>query len=67
MAESTDGGGTTVVDHNKKAVLGFFEAVSERRLVDLHRFMTDDVVDHNRISMARPTSREPRPRACAGS
>lgn len=36
-------------DDNKKAVLGFFDAVSGRRLEDLPRFMTADVVDHNKI------------------
>lgn len=35
-------------DH-KKTVQGFFEAVSERRLEDLPRFMAADVVDHNKI------------------
>ncbi|MFJ4667420.1 ester cyclase [Kitasatospora purpeofusca] len=38
-----------MVDHNKKVVLGFFEAVSERRLADLPRFMAPNVVDHNKI------------------
>ncbi|MGK5732233.1 ester cyclase [Streptomyces sp. URMC 124] len=36
-------------DANKKAVLGFFEAVSDRRVEDLPRFMAHDVVDHNKI------------------
>lgn len=35
-------------DH-KKTVRGFFEAVSERRLEDLPRFMAAGVVDHNKI------------------
>ncbi|MEJ8652285.1 ester cyclase [Streptomyces sp. MS1.AVA.3] len=39
----------TVVDDNKKAVLGFFEAVSDRRLEDLPRFVAHDVVDHNKM------------------
>ncbi|MGI5512114.1 hypothetical protein [Streptomyces sp. CA-106131] len=38
-----------MVDENKKVVLSFFEAVSERRLEDLPRFMARDVVDHNKI------------------
>jgi len=42
-------GATAMVDDNKKAVLGFFEAVSERRLDDLPRFIAADVVDHNKI------------------
>ncbi|MEU0402717.1 ester cyclase [Streptomyces sp. NPDC006197] len=36
-------------DQNKKVVLGFFEAVSDRRLEDLPQFMAHDVVDHNKI------------------
>ncbi|MGI5139419.1 hypothetical protein [Streptomyces sp. CA-106110] len=42
-------GAVTMVDENKKVVLSFFEAVSERRLEDLPRFMARDVVDHNKI------------------
>ncbi|MFI9102297.1 ester cyclase [Streptomyces fildesensis] len=38
-----------MVEHNKKVVLGFFEAVSDRRLADLPLFMAHDVVDHNKI------------------
>ncbi|GLX17429.1 ester cyclase [Streptomyces lavendulae] len=38
-----------VRQHNKQAVLGFFQAVSERRTEDLGRFMAPDVVDHNQI------------------
>ncbi|MFC0844324.1 ester cyclase [Streptomyces noboritoensis] len=38
-----------MVDDNKKVVRGFFEAVSDRRLEDLPRFMAHDVVDHNKI------------------
>ncbi|MFF7730947.1 ester cyclase [Streptomyces sp. NPDC008001] len=38
-----------MVDENKKTILGFFEAVSDRRLEDLPRFMAHDVVDHNKI------------------
>ncbi|MGW4892319.1 ester cyclase [Kitasatospora sp. NPDC004240] len=38
-----------MVDENKKTVLGFFEAVSERRPEDLPRFLAEDVVDHNKI------------------
>ncbi|MBT2457994.1 ester cyclase [Streptomyces sp. ISL-86] len=37
------------MDDNKRAVLGFFEAVSDRRLEDLPRFVAADVVDHNKI------------------
>jgi predicted ester cyclase len=36
-------------DENKKAVQGFFEAVSENRLEDLPQFMAAGVVDHNKI------------------
>nr|WP_275898565.1 ester cyclase [Streptomyces olivoreticuli] len=50
MADNrSDGGAATVVDHNKQVVLGFFEAVSDRRLMDLPEFMAHDVVDHNKI------------------
>ncbi|GAA0595745.1 ester cyclase [Streptomyces crystallinus] len=38
-----------MVDDNKQAVRGFFEAVSDRRPADLPRFMAHDVVDHNKI------------------
>ncbi|GGX89907.1 ester cyclase [Streptomyces hiroshimensis] len=38
-----------MVDENKKTILGFFEAVSDRRLEDLPRYMAQDVVDHNKI------------------
>ncbi|WP_327279790.1 MULTISPECIES: ester cyclase [unclassified Streptomyces] len=42
--------GTSIsVEDNKQAVLGFFEAVSERRPQDLVKFMAGDVVDHNQI------------------
>jgi predicted ester cyclase len=34
---------------NKATVLGFFDAVNERRLADLPRYMAHDVVDHNKI------------------
>src|SRR5690242_17081343 len=40
---------STRVDGNKKVVRGFFEAVSERRVDDLARFLAPDVVDHNKI------------------
>ncbi|WP_330297978.1 ester cyclase [Streptomyces sp. NBC_00503] len=39
----------TLVSANKRAVEGFFEAVSERRIDDLPKFMADDVIDHNKI------------------
>ncbi|TDU89716.1 ketosteroid isomerase-like protein [Kribbella voronezhensis] len=38
-----------MIDDNKKAVLGFFEAVSDRRVEDLPQFLAQDVVDHNKI------------------
>ncbi|MGI5531266.1 ester cyclase [Streptomyces syringium] len=38
-----------MLDENKKSVLGFFEAVGNRRVEDLPRFMAADVVDHNKI------------------
>ncbi|MDL4776377.1 MULTISPECIES: ester cyclase [Thermomonosporaceae] len=38
-----------MTDDNKKAVLGFFEALSTRRLKDLPQFVAHDVVDHNKI------------------
>ncbi|MFE9122341.1 ester cyclase [Streptomyces sp. NPDC007172] len=37
------------MDHNKEVVLGFFDAISDRRLADLPRFMAHNVVDHNKI------------------
>ncbi|MGW5424766.1 ester cyclase [Streptomyces sp. NPDC003943] len=44
-----NGGAATMVDANKKVVLGFFEAINERRLADLPTYMASDVIDHNKI------------------
>ncbi|MGT2526035.1 ester cyclase [Streptomyces nojiriensis] len=38
-----------MVDDYKRVIVGFFEAVSDRRLGDLPQFMAHDVVDHNKI------------------
>ncbi|KUJ65861.1 ester cyclase [Streptomyces albus subsp. albus] len=40
---------TDVGDSGKRVVRGFFEAVSDRRLADLPRYLAADVVDHNKI------------------
>ena len=34
---------------NKRAVAGFFDAINQRRLADLPRYMAEDVVDHNKV------------------
>ena len=41
--------GKGLADVNKRAVLGFFEAVNERRQADFPAYMAEDVVDHNKI------------------
>jgi ketosteroid isomerase-like protein len=38
----------------KQVVRDFFDAVNERRLADLPRHMTSDVVDHNKIIFGEP-------------
>ncbi|WP_198676234.1 ester cyclase [Kribbella monticola] len=43
-----------MIDDNKKAVLGFFEAVSDRRVEDLPQYVAQDVVDHNKIIHGEP-------------
>jgi ketosteroid isomerase-like protein len=34
---------------NKQVVADFFQAVSERRIIDWGKYMADDVVDHNKV------------------
>ncbi|MFF2197322.1 ester cyclase [Streptomyces sp. NPDC058157] len=43
-----------VQDDNRRAVLGFFTAVNERRTADLPQYMAEDVVDHNQIIHGEP-------------
>lgn len=38
-----------MLNEHKRLVAGFFEAVTDRRLDDLPKFMAMDVVDHNKI------------------
>ncbi|MEU6866890.1 ester cyclase [Streptomyces sp. NPDC046876] len=40
---------TSTIEANKQVVLGFFEAVSQRRIDDLSTYMAADVIDHNKI------------------
>jgi predicted ester cyclase len=37
------------LDVNRQVVRGFCSAINQRRVDRLHEFMTDDVVDHNKI------------------
>ncbi|GAA2935749.1 ester cyclase [Streptomyces thioluteus] len=38
----------------KQVVAGFFQAVNERRVEDLSRYLAPDVVDHNKIIFGEP-------------
>ncbi|WP_433211563.1 ester cyclase [Dactylosporangium sp. CS-047395] len=37
------------MDANKQVVIGFFEAINERRVGDWDQYMAADVIDHNKI------------------
>jgi predicted ester cyclase len=43
-----------VIDRNKRAVLGFFDAVNGRRLAELPSYMAADVIDHNKVIFGEP-------------
>ena len=39
----------SVLESNKQVARGFFQAISERRMEDLPKYMALDVIDHNKI------------------